>query len=803
MKRHAVASLLVLLALLGCEGDLAIHGAGDASAGDAAPPPAPTDLAVTPEGGFAAERVALEIALDAGEPRTVLVLHERPASALGGAAPDVRAQIGAVVPAEDLVFAAATFPVLALRLRTRAQLDRLDAIEGVLRVEPERAHVLGSPSLDLIHAATSIAAGADGTGLAVAVVDTGVDYTRVELGSCTGVGTPASCAVPYAHDFAASDGALDAPERHGTNVASIVRSVAPSVRILALDVFSGASASSVDIAAAIDWMVTNRTTYSIVAANFSLGYGAFSAPCGDDVLAVAMQRLRDAGIVPVVATGNAGVTNGISSPACGPASVSVGAVDGSTGSVASFSNSASFQTLLAPGVAVSGGGVIMSGTSQATPHVAGAVAAIRTLFPSESIDDLVLRLRTTGVATTDTRNGMSFPRLDVGAAASGGDGLPPTGTLTLPAFTRTTSVPFTLTASDASGVASMCVTAATTCTTFVPYASSGTVTVPSGAGVKTVRVWLRDTLGHTTPAPLTATVRLDATAPSNGAVTATGGIDHVDLSWARFADPGSAIARYRVMVSSTSTAPASGCAAGTMLTETVETTFAHTGVTNGTTYRYRVCAIDNAGNVSSGATATAIPVAELDPPTGASVIIASGADWTRTTSVALTLAASDATSVSQMCVSTAATCSAWRAFSTSTTISLSSGSGTRTVYARFRDPWGNATPTAATDTIGIDTVAPPAPTVTATAGSQQVTLSWPDVVDGTGGSGLVRYLVATAARRAPSNCTGGTEVTLDGSAPRVFAASGPAGTALGWRVCPVDLAGNVGAGRTGTTTPLP
>ena len=68
---------------------------------------------------------------------------------------------------------------------------------------------------------------------------------------------------------------------------------------------------------------------------------------------------------------------------------------------------------------------------------------------------------------------------------------------------------------------------------------------------------------------------------------------------------------------------------------------------------------------------------------------------------------------------------------------------------------------------------------------------------------LVRYLVASAARRAPSSCTGGAEVTLDGSAPRTFATSAPAGTALGWRVCPVDLAGNVGTGRTGTTTPLP
>lgn len=793
MNRRALSTVLALVAM-GCGGP-GNGPSADADRDDAGAPGAV--VGVTPEAGDALDRDVLVAALERGEVRTVLVLYEAPADALGGGASDPRVAIAEVLAPGDVVFAANTFPVLAVRVHDVASLARLEALHGVLRVEPERMHETGSPSLDLIHAADALAVGANGEGTSVAVVDTGVDYTRVELGSCTGVGTPASCAVPYAHDFAPSDGALDAPERHGTNVASIVRSVAPSARILALDVFSGPSASSVDIAAAIDWIVTNRAAYGIVAANFSLGYGAFTAPCSGDVLAVAMQRLRDAGVVPVVATGNAGATNAISSPACGPASVSVGAVDGSTGAVASFSNAASFQTLLAPGVYVSGGGVVMSGTSQATPHVSGAVAALRTLFPAESIDDLVLRLRTTGAPTTDARNGLVIPRLDVGAASAGGDGLPPTGTLTLPAWTRTTSVPFTLVASDPSGVASMCVTTATTCTTFVPYASSGTITVATGAGTKTVRAWLRDTLGHTSPTPLVATVGLDTTAPTNGAVVATSGVHTVALSWSRFADAGSGIARYRVVAATGASAPTT-CTTGTTIGETDGTTLVHTGGTDGTTYRYRVCALDVAGNLSTGATASAMPVGELDPPTDASVIVAGDAAWTRTTTVSVALAATDATGVTQMCVSTSATCTAWRALASPTTVSLPTGTGTRTVYARFRDAWGNTTATPAMDSIGLDTTMPPTPVVTATAGSQRVTLAWPDVVDV--GSGLDHYLVRTAAGTTPTTCTGGTSLGLDGSAPRSFSASGTG--VIGWRVCAVDLAGNVSTGRTGLTTPL-
>jgi subtilisin family serine protease len=84
--------------------------------------------------------------------------------------------------------------------------------------------------------------------------------------------------------------------------------------------------------------------------------------------------------------------------------------------VTCFSNSASFLTVLAPGSEITAAGITMSGTSQATPHVAGAIAVLReknaALIPDQ-IEDI---LRSTGVSVTDSRNGLAFPRLDVLAA---------------------------------------------------------------------------------------------------------------------------------------------------------------------------------------------------------------------------------------------------------------------------------------------------------------------------------------------------------------------------------------------------
>jgi uncharacterized repeat protein (TIGR01451 family) len=60
----------------------------------------------------------------------------------------------------------------------------------------------------------------------------------------------------------------------------------------------------------------------------------------------------------------------------------------------------------------------MFGTSQASPHVAGAVAVMRAAYPADSLDQSIARLTSSGVSVTDSRNGFTFPRLNLLAAVS-------------------------------------------------------------------------------------------------------------------------------------------------------------------------------------------------------------------------------------------------------------------------------------------------------------------------------------------------------------------------------------------------
>jgi uncharacterized repeat protein (TIGR02543 family) len=80
--------------------------------------------------------------------------------------------------------------------------------------------------------------------------------------------------------------------------------------------------------------------------------------------------------------------------------------------VTCFSNSAPFLTLLAPGAIVNAAGISMSGTSQATPHVAGAAAVLRAAYPDDSVSQTVARMKQ-GKSVTDPRNGIVTPRVDV------------------------------------------------------------------------------------------------------------------------------------------------------------------------------------------------------------------------------------------------------------------------------------------------------------------------------------------------------------------------------------------------------
>ena len=336
-------------------------------------------------------------------------------------------------------------PMSFVRVKNRAVLERLLAdprVQAVYEDRPVYPHL--AYSLPFVGQPAVSGAGLSGSGTTVAVIDTGINYTLPAFGSCSAPGVPSSCRVIASVDVTGNNVTLNTdPRGHGTNVAGIVAGVAASTKVAAINAFSAGTSSTSWIIAGINWAIANKGAYNISALNMSLGDNIkYTSPCsnGSNPYVTPVTNLRNAGIVPVASTGNFSFINGMSSPACTPGIISVGAVYdlawrsspdpaipftfaactestlAAADRIPCFSNSASFMTMLAPGAFVTAAGIQFAGTSQAAPHVAGAVAVVRAVYPGDTLDQAVGRLTSSGVPIFDSRNGVTKPRLNLLAA---------------------------------------------------------------------------------------------------------------------------------------------------------------------------------------------------------------------------------------------------------------------------------------------------------------------------------------------------------------------------------------------------
>lgn len=245
-----------------------------------------------------------------------------------------------------------------------------------------------------VHAPEAWAAGYDGTGAKVAVLDTGADADHPDLKG----------RIVAAENFTDSDTADDR-QGHGTHTLSTVggsgaasgggkKGVAPGAALLNGKVLndSGSGATSW-IIAGMEWAVAQGADV----VSMSLGNPS-ETDCTDPMSAAAEQLSRNTGALFVIAAGNSGPGNNtVSSPGCAPSVLTVGATDrdDSTASFSSRGPAANAAHTLKPEIAAPGVGISaaaaggrgvyayrsMSGTSMATPHVAGAAALVKQRHP--------------------------------------------------------------------------------------------------------------------------------------------------------------------------------------------------------------------------------------------------------------------------------------------------------------------------------------------------------------------------------------------------------------------------------------
>jgi subtilisin family serine protease len=240
-----------------------------------------------------------------------------------------------------------------------------------------------------------------GAGVNVYIIDTGIRFSHADFGGRAVSGYDA-----------VDGGSADDCNGHGTHVAGTVGGatygVAKGARLYGVRVLDCAgSGTNSGVIAGMDWVAQNRVAPA--AANMSLGGGASQAI--DD----AIQRMVNAGVTTVVAAGNENQNACNTSPARAVNAITVGSTT-RTDARSSFSNYGSCLDIFAPGSDITSAWhtgdaatSTISGTSMASPHVAGVAALYLQGNPSASPATVTNAIVSTATSNKVTSAGTGSP----------------------------------------------------------------------------------------------------------------------------------------------------------------------------------------------------------------------------------------------------------------------------------------------------------------------------------------------------------------------------------------------------------
>ncbi len=219
-----------------------------------------------------------------------------------------------------------------------------------------------------------------GEGVTAYIIDTGVRITHSDFGG----------RASYGYDAIDNDNTAQDGNGHGTHVAGTVagtaHGVAKKARIVGVRVLDNSGSGTTEqVVAGIDWVTRNAVKPAV--ANLSLGGGV------DPALDTAVRNSIASGVTYAIAAGNDGANASNYSPARVTEAITVGSTT-STDARSSFSNYGTVLDIFAPGSSITSSWNTgdaatntISGTSMATPHVAGAaalyLAANRTATPAQ------------------------------------------------------------------------------------------------------------------------------------------------------------------------------------------------------------------------------------------------------------------------------------------------------------------------------------------------------------------------------------------------------------------------------------